>query len=43
MLVGLWSQEASKVLGFAVGFHIAGFLPVTLMGLYYANRLGISL
>jgi uncharacterized protein (TIRG00374 family) len=43
MLVGLWAQEASKVLAFAVGFHIAGFLPVTLIGLYYASRLGISL
>lgn len=43
MLVGLWGQELGKVLAFAVGFHIAGFLPVTLMGLYYASRLGISL
>jgi hypothetical protein len=43
MLVGLWAQETSKVLAFAVGFHIAGFLPVTLMGLYYASRLGLSL
>lgn len=43
MLVGLWAQEASKVLAFAVGFHVAGFLPVTLIGLYYASRLGISL
>ncbi|HUF67526.1 MAG TPA: lysylphosphatidylglycerol synthase transmembrane domain-containing protein [Longimicrobiales bacterium] len=43
MLVGLWAQETSTVLAFAVGFHIAGFLPVTLMGLYYASRLGLSL
>jgi hypothetical protein len=43
MLVGLWAQEASTVLAFAVGFHLAGFLPVTLMGLYYASRVGLSL
>lgn len=42
-LVSLWGQEASKALGFAIGFHIASFLPVTLMGLYYATKLGISL
>lgn len=43
MLVGLWGREASKVLAFAVGFHVAGFLPVTLIGLFYASRLRISL
>jgi hypothetical protein len=43
ILVGLWAQEASKVLAFAVGFHLAGFLPVTILGLWYASRLGMSL
>jgi hypothetical protein len=43
VLSGLWGIEASKVLGFALGFHIAGFLPVTLIGLWYAWRLGFSL
>jgi uncharacterized protein (TIRG00374 family) len=43
VLVTLWGQDATTALAFAVGFHIAGFLPVTLMGLWYAWRLGLSL
>lgn len=43
VLVNLWGREASKAVGFALGFHIAGFIPVTLMGLYYAWRLGLNL
>ncbi|MGH7555054.1 MAG: lysylphosphatidylglycerol synthase transmembrane domain-containing protein [Longimicrobiales bacterium] len=43
VLVRLFGQEAAKAGAFAVGFHIAGFLPVTLMGLYYANKIGLSL
>jgi glycosyltransferase 2 family protein len=43
VLVDLWGLDASKALGFALGFHIAGFIPVTLMGLFYAWRLGLSL
>jgi uncharacterized membrane protein YbhN (UPF0104 family) len=43
VLVTLWGQDATTTLAFAVGFHIAGFLPVTLMGLWYAWKLGLSL
>jgi uncharacterized protein (TIRG00374 family) len=43
VLVTLWSQDATTTLAFAVGFHIAGFLPVTMMGLWYAWKLGLSL
>lgn len=43
VLSELWGQEASTALAFAVGFHIAGFIPVTLIGLFYAYRLGLSL
>ena len=43
VLVDLWAMEANKALGFALGFHIAGFIPVTLMGLWYAWSLGLSL
>ncbi len=43
VLVDLWGQDASRSLACAVGFHITGFLPVTLMGLYYAWKLGLSL
>jgi glycosyltransferase 2 family protein len=28
---------------FAAGFHLAGFVPVTVMGLYYAWRMGLTL
>jgi uncharacterized membrane protein YbhN (UPF0104 family) len=43
VLADLWGTEVSKALGMALGFHIAGMIPVTLMGLYYAWRLGLSL
>jgi uncharacterized protein (TIRG00374 family) len=42
-LVGLWGVEANKALGFAIGFHIGSFIPVTVIGLYFAWRLGFSL
>lgn len=32
-----------KAISFAIAFHIGGFIPVTVVGLYYAWRLGISL
>ena len=43
VLNGLWGYERARVLGFALGFHVAAFIPVTAMGLYYAHRLGLSL
>ncbi|MGH7501305.1 MAG: lysylphosphatidylglycerol synthase transmembrane domain-containing protein [Longimicrobiales bacterium] len=43
VLVNLWGREASKAVGFALGFHIAGFIPVTIMGLYYAWSIGLTL
>jgi glycosyltransferase 2 family protein len=43
VLSGLWGQAQSQVLGFALGFHLTAFIPVTLMGLYYTNRMGLSL
>lgn len=39
----LYQIPKEKVLGFALGFHLGGFVPVTLIGLFYAWRLGISL
>ena len=39
----LYHIETERVLAFAIGFHLGGFIPVTLMGLYFAWRLGISL
>lgn len=42
-LVDIWGVELDKALGFAIGFHLGGFLSVTLLGLYFAWRLGLSL
>lgn len=42
-LVGIWGVEVNKGLGFAIGFHIGSFIPVTVIGLYFAWRLGFSL
>lgn len=33
----------SLILSFAAGYHIASFIPITLLGLWYAHRMGFSL
>jgi uncharacterized protein (TIRG00374 family) len=43
VLGGLWGISEVKALAFGAGFHIAGFIPVTLLGLWFAYRLGLSL
>ncbi len=40
--LGLWGVPASQAISFAIGFHIAGFLPVTLIGMYYVWRLNLK-
>jgi uncharacterized protein (TIRG00374 family) len=42
VLVDLFLVDINKAMGFALGFHLGGFIPVTLIGLYYAWRLGLS-
>jgi glycosyltransferase 2 family protein len=42
-LVDLWGVGVNKAVGFAIGLHLAGFIPVTLIGLYYIWSLGLSL
>jgi glycosyltransferase 2 family protein len=42
VLARMWGVELNAAGAFAVGFHLAGFVPVTLMGLYYAWRTGLS-
>jgi glycosyltransferase 2 family protein len=42
VLSDLWGIDGSRALGFAIGFHLAGFIPVTLMGLYYAWSIGLT-
>jgi glycosyltransferase 2 family protein len=40
--LGLWGVSAEKSVPFAVGLHLGGFIPVTLMGVYYVARLNLS-
>lgn len=41
-LLGVYGIGQGETLAFAFGFHLGGFIPVTLIGLYYAWRLGFS-
>lgn len=41
-LVQVWGIAASPAVAFALGFHFATFVPVTIVGLWYVGRLGIS-
>jgi uncharacterized protein (TIRG00374 family) len=43
VLIDLWGQAETASLAFAAGFHLAGFIPITLIGLYYARKIGMSL
>jgi uncharacterized protein (TIRG00374 family) len=40
--LALWAVAPDKAVSFAVGFHIGGFIPVTLIGLYYMSSLNLS-
>lgn len=39
----VYSVDAARTLAFAYGYHLGGFIPVTLIGLWYARQLGLSL
>jgi len=41
-LVDVWGIAATPAMAFAVGFHLAGYFPVTFIGLYYLWRLDFS-
>jgi glycosyltransferase 2 family protein len=41
-LVEVFGVEASRAVAFALGFHLAGYFPVTFIGLYYLWRLDFS-
>ncbi len=41
-LVG-FGISPSLILSFAAGYHIASFIPITVLGLWYAHRMGITL
>lgn len=39
--LGLWGVPPEQAVSFAIGYHIAGFLPVTLIGIYYVWKLDL--
>lgn len=43
VLQPIFGAEPERALAFGFGIHLAGFIPVTLIGLYYAWKLGLSL
>jgi uncharacterized protein (TIRG00374 family) len=42
-LGSVYGVEAARSLAFAFGYHFAGWIPVTALGLYFAWRLGLTL
>jgi hypothetical protein len=42
-LSGVYGVPSGPTLAFAYGYHLGGFVPVTLIGLWYAHRLGMTL
>lgn len=42
-LSDVYGVPVNHALSYAVGFHLAGFFPITFMGLYYAARMGVSM
>lgn len=41
--LAMWDVPAGQAISFAIGFHIGGFIPVTVIGLYYIWRMNLSL
>jgi uncharacterized protein (TIRG00374 family) len=39
----VFGVSADQTLSLALGYHFAGYVPVTALGLYYASRLGLRL
>ena len=42
-LTNVYGVAAASAIGFAFGWHLGGFIPITLMGLWYARRIGLSM
>jgi uncharacterized protein (TIRG00374 family) len=40
--LGLWGVDETRAVSFAIGFHLAGWLSVTGIALWYVWRLGLS-
>ena len=41
--LGVWDVPAGEAISFAIGYHIGGFIPVTLIGIYYLWSLNLRL
>ena len=41
--LAVFGVPAANALAFAFGYHLGGFIPVTVIGLYYAGQMGLSL
>lgn len=41
--LGVYKVSHPAAVAVSIGFHLGGFIPVTLMGLYYAWKLGFSI
>ena len=42
-LIQIYGVAGPPALGFAFGWHLGGFFPVTFMGLWYARRIGLTM
>lgn len=40
--LGLWGVDESRAASFAIGYHLGGFITVTLLGLWYVQKLDLS-
>jgi uncharacterized protein (TIRG00374 family) len=43
VLAAFWGVPESRAAAYAITYHLAGFIPITAIGLYYAWRIGLSL
>lgn len=39
--LAVWDVPPGRAVSFAIGFHLAGFIPVSLLGVWYFARLGL--
>jgi uncharacterized protein (TIRG00374 family) len=43
VLAALWAVPEPRAAAYAITYHLAGFIPITAIGLYYGWRIGLSL
>ncbi len=43
VLSRMWGEPVDHATALAIGFHVAAFIPITLIGLYYARAIGFTL